>query len=377
MASVAKLVDLMMTVPEEYLKDGQIELVMRQVHQRIKAMIKIPINGRGAADQTAARVMQAAGSVLNKTSASDVDMIRSGIRSLQNKVGAASAQIAKISKQISANGAGIEKILASAGQLKNLSYLGIGLQVVNIAVDVAGFAIIAGKINEVDEKIGALAAKVDQIHYMMSSKKIAEFQKLVMRFNAMTTKIADHDELSRDVLETLLIDIRAFISEMVHNFNYGAMDAGLILEIIFDLLTAYSALLCVFLREYHFEKHRQPDNYTMFVGVFQDLVSNEFLSNVRNYLFLERKLTSRETMDAVNTQNILTMNCMTQVNDQVELLELTKTRERYIELMRGISTSVEAQVRKNLDEITRESGVSSEKCETILAQTIKACNAIT
>lgn len=373
---MSNLIDVFVKVPEEFIQDGHLELVRRQVHQKIKAMTKVMISGsEGAADQTTVRVIQAMGHALNEASEGEAGLIRAGLRTLQSRAGEVSSQIIGISKQLSAKGACLEKILEKAGQLKNLSYLGIGLQLANIAIDVIGFVVIAKRINVIDEKVRTLAAKVDQIHYMLKAEKIAEFQKLVMRFNAMTTKITDHDEFSRDILETLLIDIRTFISEMVHDFNYGAMDASLILEIIFDLLTAYSALLCVFLREYYFEKHRLPDNYAMFIGVYQDLVSNEFLASVRNYLFLEKRLSSRETMDAINAQNILTLNNLMQISDQVDLLELARTRERYLELMHGVFESAEASIRANLSRIAEETKVSAEECESVLARALAACGA--
>ncbi len=218
--------------------------------------------------------------------------------------------------------------LTGAVNISNLcSFVNIGLSSVNLAVSVAGFAMISNQLNELSADVKQVLHTVEKIANVQKNSLLSEYQKLIMRFNSMSAKISSNETVSMDEMETLIIDMRAYISEMVMNLADDALETEVVLKVINALLPAYTQLFHEFLKRYYYEKEKLPANYNMFLDLYREMESEKFRRTVEEYLFVTEERYSMEVLELTNIQMLIGVNHRTQIEDQVELLQNLGTKE--------------------------------------------------
>ena len=74
----------------------------------------------------------------------------------------------------------------------------------NIAVDIAGFIMIAKKMDGLKAEVEKLATSVEQLKDITIENIRSECEKLSLDYNSFATKIHDEDPIERDKLEEFL-----------------------------------------------------------------------------------------------------------------------------------------------------------------------------
>ena len=218
--------------------------------------------------------------------------------------------------------------LAGAMNIANISsFVNIGLSCVNLAVSVAGFVMISNQLNELSADVKQVLHTVEKIANVQKNNLLAEYQKLIMRFNSMSEKIGLNEPVSMDEMETLIIDMRAYISEMVMNLADDAIETEVVLKVINALLPAYTQLFHEFLKRYYYSKEKLPANYNMFLDLYREMDSEKFRRTVEEFLFVNEGRYSMDVFELTNVQMLIGVNHRVQIEDQAELLQSLKTKE--------------------------------------------------
>ncbi len=255
--------------------------------------------------------------------------------------------------------------------VKNLKSLNAGLTALNLAVTVTGFMVIGNKLNDMEKDM----RKLDQLKDIELDKIHSTFHHLAMRFNSLSAKRRDRDEVDRDTLEEYLRDTNAFIRDrLMRAVQKGTFDKETteqLLAMIWTLLPSYTLILCDFERSYYFEKHRIHDNHKTYMNLYEELQSEAFTARVHDHMFLEQKMHAEDALIAVTLQKILVNEQLIAVHDQMTLAQETGTEEEYMILDDIISESV----RDYAQELVRQNAAEEDK-EILLTAISSTCQAV-
>ena len=238
---------------------------------------------------------------------------------------------------------------------KICSFVNIGLSCANLAVSIAGFVMVSNQLNELNAEVQKVLQNTEDIKNAQKNNRLSEYQKLTMRFNSMSSKLRRHEGVPLDEMEALLIDMRAYISEMVMNLKDKALPIELLLEVINALAPAYTQLFNEFLMQNYVEKGELPANYTMFLDLYGEMSSEAYQRIIIDHLFLEEGRNSIESSDLSNLQTLIGLNYRVQIEDQAELLTTLGSKEAIDEFDRKLDEYINSWVEENATELATDS----------------------
>lgn len=263
------------------------------------------------------------------------------VRGAMNSVHRDLRSISKDCKNMSLQ---VDQIFKTVSSVQSLAYLNTGLSLVNVGVSVAGFAMISGKLNTLSVEVQRISCQLNQITAIIKNNFISQFQTLTMLYNQMSGKLSRNEKIDLDAMEKLLIDMRAFLSEMVRDLNEQALQEEILLEIIYTLIPAYTALLCEFVKLHYFKHLDNSPNYTMFLALYDELESADFRKHLFDYYMLDRKLPNIDVIDILNAQSLLGINGRVHVEDELGLVRIFETEEKYNQFEKELDNLVIAQI---------------------------------
>ena len=237
---------------------------------------------------------------------------------------------------------------------KICSFVNIGLSCANLAVSVAGFVMVSNQLNELNAEVQKVLQNTDDIKNAQKNNRLSEYQKLIMRFNSMSSKLGRNESVPLDEMEVLLIDMRAYISEMVMNLKDKAMPIELLLKVINALVPAYTQLFNEFLMQYYVEKGELPANYNMFLDLYSEMSSETYHRIIIDHLFLEEGINSIDSFDLSNVQTLIGLNYRVQIEDQAELLTTLGSKEAIEEFDRKMDEYINSWVEENASELATD-----------------------
>lgn len=221
---------------DRIIKSGKAEVVTRLKNARFDAFTKCPIVlDKGLGSETSAKILSAASSIHNGTT-SDIGKMTGALKAVKKRMDTANGSLQAITSTARSTLARVSTISTQLSGLSTLSYITIGVGIANLAISTIGFYTVNKRLDMINENLREISSKIDSIHFCLTSETIEDFQDMVMRFSSISTRMRDHDEVGRQELDDLLIKMRTFISKLIRNFTHQAMDAEIILGMIFDLL---------------------------------------------------------------------------------------------------------------------------------------------
>lgn len=307
---------------DELMRKKIMEVAFRGVHARFKNFEKFRVDGLvPSGDQVVQRASNAILKKINKNHNVDMRYIRNYMNKIQGNLG----DLSSITKNISVQTAEIYKM---TNVVRNLGYLNVGLSLVNTAIDLTGFVIVSGKINELGTELRALSEQVNKIATVQKNEKLADFNKLLLNSNSMIGKIKDKDEIDQDELEKLIINLKGYLSEMIDNMYSDAIDKEIVLKMIFTMMPVYTVLVCAFTKEYFFKKGCLPVNYDAFCSLYDEICNKQFMDYMKEYYFLECKMHCVDITDIINAEYLVAINGKVQIEDVVTILQACKSRQK-------------------------------------------------
>lgn len=347
------------SIADEISQKGLAEIALRRADAKFKAMVKCRLLDHTVLEDGIPQRIVSSAMQLDIPNIYDKESVRGAIRSLENKFGNQIYELSSTTKNMAIQVDGIYQLTNS---VRSLSYLNTGLSLANMAVDVAGFAVVNEKLNTLNSEVHYMVNQVNRVINIQKNNKIAMCQKLIMRFNSVSSKIQNFDEINLDNLELLIMDMRGFISEMIMDLQDEALGTELVLKIIFSLLPTYTLLFNEFIKRYYFEKHKLPANYGMFLKLYDEVENANFRDKLVEYFFIKEKKHSQDVIDLLNAQTLLSLNGKVQIEDQALLLQMLGTKETVEAFDKRLNGYVKSQIREKAPIIAERSGVDQEEC---------------
>lgn len=337
-------VDYMLKVPAEAierLKDEKtVEIVLRDMKKRYKPFIKAAVQeAKGIDPKKAQEVLKpiAAKAVKKK----DLEGALHVVRNIDKHINVVGGMVKNVSNQLADLSLDFDDVFKKMGSIEELNYLNVALNGLNLAATIAGFVVVYNMLNELDNKLQSIDAKLDKLVDNEMDKINQRYHDLVMRFNSMYTKIKDHDAVNRDELEGYLRDTNTFIKDrLISSIVKETFDEDVMLTMINTLLPSYTLILIEFQKDYYYGKHRAHDNNPVFMSLFEDLQSKNFTRSVYDYLFLKHGMHADEALAAVALEKIFINGQLIDIYDQNILFRDVADREKFEELNQIINEGV-------------------------------------
>ncbi len=346
---MADYVDLLLKVPPELAKKllnkETAEVVTRWIDARFEAFTKCPISLADSSKEETVRSMMKA-IRQQKINNVDIGKLNKILKTIENKTSSSAKSLSLLSSDMKTALSQISNLKTSFSSVSKLDYIDIAINLVNLGVTVYGILYINNRLNEVQTKLDHLSSEVSQIKNLLTSELQADFHRICLNFGTMSTRIKDNDLVTRQEIEQLLTEMRVFIQRIMRNFSSGAA-ADIALNMIFNLLSAFTALLCYYVRDYYFEKKHLPDHIKSFIDVYSELMDEHFIKKIEDYLVLNQGIGIVQMSEAITAQKLCVLNCMLQYEDQIERLKMVDSKEEYNE----IEKALDEQVRKEIEEI--------------------------
>ena len=347
------------SVADEVAQKGLAEIALRRADAKFKAMVKCRILGEAIASEEIPQRIASSAMQLSIPGTNSMESIRGTLRAFEKGLGKQVTALTATTKNMAIQ---VDSIYSMTSSVRSLSYLNIGISMANLAVDVAGFIVVNDKLNVLHSDVQLIANIIKKLAIVQKNEKISECQKLIMRFNSMSAKIQSADVVNLDDLENLIIDMRAYISEMILNLQNDVLETKLVLKIIFSLLPAYTLLFGEYTKRYYYGKQCLPANYEIFLKLYDELEGMNFRGRLHDYYFLDQKMHSQEVLDVLNAQTLLGLNGKVQIEDMASMLKMLETREKIEAFDRGLDSFVYSWVKEKVPVIAEDSGVSEKEC---------------
>ena len=109
-------------------------------------------------------------------------------------------------------------------------------------------------------------------------------------------------------------------------------------------MPGYTMLLGEFLKLYYFVYQDSPNNYDMFMSIYDELDDKTIRNTIFDYYMLDQKKPNIEVIDILNTQFLLGVAGKVQVETEMELVRPLKTSERFEEFEREVDEAIQSQI---------------------------------
>ena len=363
---MADYVNLVMKASPELakklLEKGNAEVVTRWMNAKYEAFTKCAISLADPAKEEAAK------SMLDTIRRQNLDHVGIGklnkiIDMIGKNTSSTASKLSVLSSDMKTALSKMENISASLKSFSKLEYINMAINLVNLGVTVYGIVYIKNRLNEVQAKLDHMSSEVSRIKSLLTSELQADFHRICLNFGTMTTRIKDNDSVSRPEIEQLLTEMRVFIQRIMRDFSSGAA-ADIALDMIFSLLSAFTALLCYYVREYYFDKKHLPDHIKSFTDVYEELMDDQFLRRIEDYLILNQEMGIVPASEAITAQKLFVLNCVLQYEDQIDRLTMVDTAEEYDELEKMINEQVRTEIEDSLPAL--EIDADSKACASAI-----------
>ncbi|SCY81112.1 hypothetical protein SAMN02910292_03030 [Lachnospiraceae bacterium XBB2008] len=297
------------------------ELVFRESNRRFDFFSKAVVTN------TSSNV--ASDSLINSVESLSAKNMRSIFNKLDNGIDTISTRLNSVDSATKMMAINVDKLIKQTRATNVLSFLGVGLSLVNIGVDIIGFKMVSEKLNELSAELKDVKAAVAQLYNATVSEKLSDCEKLIMRFNAISDHIQNGEVMDLNDLQNLLIDMNGYLSEMMRDLVNKVFDLEDILQIILRILPAYSILLSEFVKRYYFKYSVRPNNYDTFLNMYSEFFQQTISDTLMDHLLLQQKTSYMDAMDTINIIKLLALNERTKVEDQINLAEALQTEEAF------------------------------------------------
>lgn len=348
---------------EKIMRSGKAEIVSRFADAKFDAFTKCPVSVYNPASEGSVQDLITSARQALANNAKAMGGFQQTLNTAKNELANATNQVTHLSlatRKALSNFPALNKRL---GSISSLSFANMGIGLLNLGVEITGLVYIGKRLNDMRGKIDQVARSVSSVKSILTNEKITEYEKLSMQYASLMRKIRKKDaSITWKDLEALLIGFKPFMSEMIRNLYQNNIDMDILLEIIYNLLPAYTGLLCLYIRAYYFEEKELPENTDVFMSLFSDLLNDSLRKKICEHLFLNKQVSVEELYKISQTQDLLALNSRMQIEDQIEILIMAETEDNYQSLSRAIDDSVAARIDSVMSGIADEIGLSENEC---------------
>ena len=341
MIMAEEMVKLLLEVPAEHaqeiLKYRNPELVTRGVFKRFKNFFKCKVS---EAPPDAAEAMEKAMNAFAKKTSTSIESVRKTVSNIEKNSQALTDSV----KNISVN---VDKLTNITKITQGLSFLNAGMPMANLAVNIAGFAMVSKQLSELSDKIKEIDVAIQKQVEEKKIDKVIDGRELIMAYNDMADAWKNDQKISLDKEQELLRQMTSYVSSITEYMERELLDIELCMDIIMNLLPAYTITISEYIKHYYFDNNNLPTNLDLYKAVYREFLKPEVKNLLLDYFFLGIGVGYNEAVDDTNMIVLLALNDLTTIEDQEELLKMTETEEEYKEVDRELAKIAQMQ----LDEV--------------------------
>ena len=298
------------------------------------------------------------------------DKVIDVMRNIDKHITFKNGQLNNISNQLLQMVPKFDDIFKGMNVIKNLECMNIALNAINLGATIVGFVIISQKISEVDKKLQVVEVKLDKLGKFNKNELSAKYHELAMKFNSITNKMKNKEEIEFNDLEDLLIDMNTFIKDKaIKNIEDRVIDPDLLLSMVNTILPSYTILLKLYLTEHYLAFSRMPDNYSSFLEIYQMLKDKEFIESIHDYFFLDKEMTEYDSLVAVTLEKVLVNDELIQIFDRISIVKSVASKAEYEKLDALLNTTVKEYALEKAKENSKHMDIDSELITRAVNQT--------
>lgn len=347
------------SVADELSQKGLAEIALRRSDAKFRAIVKAIVPGENTLSEELVQKIQPSALKMSISETASVSNVRNVMRTFSQNLETNMMNLSSVTRNMSVQ---VDHIFQLTNAIRTISFVNTGISLANLAVDVAGFVIINQKLNTVNYEIRHVLSEVTKLSDLAKNEKISECQKLVMKYNSLSSKILNSEPVNNDDIDNLLIDMKAFISEMIRNLLDNTLDKDLLLDMIYILMPAYTQLLNEYNKRIYYSKQCLPANYDTFMTLYTELENNDLRKNLQDHYFLKRKMHSQDVIDLLNAKTLVGLNQKVLIEDQVSMMNLLETQEKAEAFDLELDDIVKSFTREKIPAIARDCGISEVEC---------------
>ena len=226
----------------------------------------------------------------------------------------------------------------------NLNWINIGLNSLNFATTAIGFSIINPKLNRISDSISEMRETLQHLSNKSTVDIAKEYKEAKQDYLEMLDSLKRKEEFNEHRYYDLVKKLYIVLEYMYDCFmNNAAGDNEVILEAIYALLPMLTNVISKYDTLYYYN-HRKVtidspwhNSHTDWMSLYEKLEGKDFLDKLQDYSFLNKRLSSRESMKTVSMAFMLALNGKTAIEDHQKILQCFDSYERYLEF-EGICT---------------------------------------
>jgi len=346
------MVEVKMLVDEAYaslLKAGiDANIVTRRSDGTLRKFVKCHVlSNEKITSDASDGLINAIFNVSNKNSV-DIGNLRKSMADVKKGIG----NLTNITKDMAVN---VDQIFKATNITKTLSYLNLGMTMANMAVDIAGFVIVCNKINELGGKVQELSEKIDRCEIRDKNNLIKDSKNFALKSNLRLDMMAKNEEMDLRELGDLVTEYSNHLGMLVNGFIDNSVDSSVSLMLINYIIPSYTTIVSEFLERYYYKYCSMPSGLSTYMYVFDALASSDYISKLEDYYFFDEKLSTIDTMDAVNAQILLGLNGRIQIEDQIQILKTLQNKENVEEFKRKLEEYAKLKFEEDINELYNSS----------------------
>ncbi len=347
-------------------KKGFAEIVSRQKNGKFKSMIKYAISRTN--DASTKDILYES----LKRQALTNKQFTSAFKSVNKNLGNISEKLIGMSSELRNVSSSVDAVFANTNLIKNLSFLNTGLSAANLGVNIAGFVIISAQLNNMEKNLNKSLSRIEKNVEKLTNFNEIEFRsiahEIVLEFNDMCQTLVSGGHVELTDQRKFMDKMNTYCHMIVDFMNEDVMDMGMLLDVLFSILPAYSTIFENFIYDYYFEKKMMPASYKEYLSVFSKILDDSLIQKIADHLFLNQKLSSEETFNAINALEGSVLSYATGIIDRADLVKMIRDKNQYDQLMNDIDMSVKEELDNEANDIAKLIGKSTEECQNVLQQ---------
>ena len=329
------------------LQNGKAEVVTRLMDAKFDSFIKCPVSlynpTKSESIENAVLSFQQACSAHTK----GMSNLQNTIISAKHELQAAKKHLFSLSETSKSTLSNLNSITRQIGKLSSLSYLNSCIGILNLGVNLTGFAVIGSQINALSGRVEQIADELAKSRGIQRNEVIRKYKKLAYQFGTAIDKMRMKDSNCLEYCSELLNDLGSYISTMIVNLYEENLDIDILMEVVYTLLPAYTAVLKYYILQYHLKTQQYPSNLMGYLSLFDEFLNEGLIQRISDYLMLVKNLPVGEMYKTIQTQQLIVLNCRAQVEDQIDMTEVIENEKEY----RDLCTAENKAIEKRIDNI--------------------------
>lgn len=330
-------------------KGDYVEIVRRLRNGRINKIFKIAVSqlkdndrhdGDNNSDSMLMRILE---------HLSSLDDIKKDVHNISVSVKDATDALKHLSMDMDA-------FLSLIQASKGLSWVNIGLNSINLATTIIGFAVINPKLNRISDSISEMKETLQQLSNKSAIDIVKEYKEVKQDYVEMLDSLKRKEEFSESRYFELVKKMFIVLEYLYDCFmNNAAGNNEVILEAIYALLPMFANVISKYDTHYYYN-HKSVtgdspwhNSHTDWISLYEKLSGRDFLDKLQDYSFLNKRLSTRDSIKTISISFMLALNGKTMIEDHQKILKCFDSFEEYRQFEDFCTNEAVREIKEEID----------------------------